>query len=330
MFLIKWIGWLVVKRHADIAADVVLAEAAAWLVRLRGSERTPALESAFQEWMAVPTHALAFDRASHAWDFVPRAAREHRRAVGAAPAASRAQRPLRPIFAGSFLLLLLAGALILAQGRSAVYVTRPGQQQNLTLNDGTRMILNTDSKTTVSYSLWSRRVVLARGEAMFQIARDPHRPFLVVAGDERVRDIGTVFTVRKMDGSLTVFLVRGRVEVARSVPGARNAARSTTLVPGERLQILADGVAILDRPSSEAELAWVHGRVILADRPLAEAVAEINRYGGPRLELAGPRLADLRISGVFQTHDATEFASVVAQLEHLRVEHRGGALVLSR
>lgn len=318
------------ERHADIAADVVLAEAAAWLVRLRGSERTPALESAFREWLAVPAHARAFERASDTWDLIPRAAREYRNTARTARPVRRAQRPLWPVFAGGLLVLLLVGALTLIGGRSAIYVTRPGQQQNLTLSDGTRVTLNTDSRIRVDYSLWRRRVVLARGEAMFQVARHPHRPFLLIAGDEQVRDIGTVFTVRKSGGNLAVFLVSGSVEVARRASDSRAAADLTKLSPGERLQILANGSATVDRPSMEAALAWIHGEVIFDDRPLAEAVAEINRYGGPRLELAEPRLADLRISGVFQTHNATEFASVVAQLEHLRVEHRGGALVLSR
>jgi len=318
-------------RPDDIAGDVVLAEAAAWLVRLQAGERRPAVDSAFEDWMANPEHARAFERASHTWDIIPRAARL--RPKRPQPTRSwRARGPFWPVFAGSlFAVVALAiGALVLFWAQTAVYTTRPGQLQTVTLRDGTRVTLNTDSEMKVGYSLWERRVRLVRGEAIFQVARHPHRPFVVAAGDDQVHDVGTVFTVRETGEKLAVFLVSGSVEITRSPPSEKGHVKVATLSPGERLRILGNGSATLDHPNAAAQLAWLHGEVIFADRPLAEAAAEINRYGGPPVELADPSLGALRVSGVFQTRNAAEFTAVVAELDHLRVERRHGSLVLVR
>lgn len=86
------------------------------------------------------------------------------------------------------------------------------------------------------------------------------------------------------------------------------------LIPGERLTLRVDGTHVLDRPNLEQGTAWQHGQVYFDDATLADAVAELNRYGGPSIRIADPALGGLRVSGVFSVRDPAQFASAVAAL----------------
>ena len=319
---------MVMARQDDIAADVVLAEAVAWLVRLQASDRTPALQSAFDDWLADPAHARAFERATEVWDIIPGAARAH--AQHPAVPSLRLRKPLWPVLLGGLLITLLVGFLVSFGGAAAVYETKPGQQQTVTLKDGTRVTLNTDSRLTVRYTALERGVQLVRGEAMFEVIKSSYRPFLVGAADKQVRAIGTRFAVSEKSTSLSVVLTEGKVQITRQAARQWKSEQVAVLSPGERLRVLANGQAIVDRPDIEMQLMWLRGQVFFDDSPLAEAVAEINRYGGIPVKLGNPALATARVSGVFQTHNSAEFAAVVAQLNHLKVERQDGSLILTR
>lgn len=308
----------------DITTDVVLAEAAAWLVRLQSAERTPALKAAFDAWIADPAHARAFERATETWEIIPGAARVGETKV------SRVPRLAWPVLASGVCIVLIVCCLLFFRTEQALYETRPGQQQTVALSDGTRVTLNTGSTLTVAYTFRERRVQLVRGEAIFEVSKDAHRPFYVSAGNDEVEALGTIFTVRTDVKNLTVVLVEGSVLVTRRLPHEGRLVNVTTLSPGERLKVPANGAPAVDRPTIDEQLAWLRGQVSFNDSPLIDAVAELNRYGGPPLMLADPALGELRISGVFQTHDAAEFAAAVARLEGLELEHRDGAIVLAR
>jgi transmembrane sensor len=110
----------------------------------------------------------------------------------------------------------------------------------------------------------------------------------------------------------------------------RRRADPIVLAPGERLTAASDRLAAIDRPSLEAATAWRRGQAIFEDAPLAEAVAEVNRYGGPHIVIDDPRVASLRVSGVFATNDTAEFAQAIATLHGLRVERDEGDLRIAR
>jgi transmembrane sensor len=99
---------------------------------------------------------------------------------------------------------------------------------------------------------------------------------------------------------------------------------------GERLTITPDAPSLIDQPSMEAATAWRRGQAVFADLPLSAAVAELNRYGGPRILIGDPRLASLRVSGVFATNDTAEFASAISALHGLRVQQGDGELRIVR
>lgn len=311
------------------------AEAAAWLARLQGDTRTPAREAAFQDWLrADPAHQSAFERATDIWAALPGAAllldeppvRSPRaRAVAVPPR----RMPLHQLALAASLLIAVGIGGFLWLSRPAAYSTAIGEQKVATLEDGSRIALNTDSSVEVRYDADKRLVELDHGEAMFEVAHNTARPFLVRAGDKQVRAVGTSFVVRREGKEVIVTLLQGKVAVTDIRPAARPAA-PTYLRPGERLRAPPEGAGRIDAQTADIATAWRRGQAMFSDTPLVDAVAELNRYGGPRLVIDDPRLAALRVSGVFATNDTGEFARAVAALHGLRIEQTGQTMHIVR
>ncbi|ESQ78977.1 FecR domain-containing protein [Asticcacaulis sp. YBE204] len=310
------------------------AEASVWLARLQNEARTAETEAAFQVWLSdTPGAQDAFDRVTGVWDILPGAAGLARiQAANDVPV----RRPRRLAMMSAVAAVIVAAiglGFYLSQAKPLIYETLPGQQQTVTLSDGSRVALNTDTQVRVVYSGANRRIELARGEALFDVQPDATRPFTVRAGDEQVRALGTSFVVRRDLQNVAVTLLKGKVEVAVIPERAGDLARLQTLVvlsPGERATVYNHTQMVVDRPAVEAATAWRKGEVIFANATLAEAVAEINRYGAAPIILTDKRMAAVRVSGVFRTNDAAEFAATIAQLNDLKVRRHDGALELIR
>ena len=118
---------------------------------------------------------------------------------------------------------------------------------------------------------------------------------------------------------------------AGDLPEARQAPQAEvfTLVPGERLTFAGAGTAKLDRPALERVTAWERGQVALDNTSLADAVAEMNRYSHEQILIEDPALAAIRVSGIFQAGDSTNFVQAVARAYHLRVLQQPQGLVLA-
>jgi transmembrane sensor len=242
------------------------------------------------------------------------------------PLLEKEKRSRRGVFA------MVAGVLaLLGTGGGYTLLTRPpiretlvGEQQVVMLDDGTRVSLNTNSKVAILYSEDERRVRLDRGEAMFEVTKDPTRPFVVTSGDEQVRALGTTFIVRRESGKTAVTLLEGKVEVRG------DAQAIAVLAPGQRVTVTPTSGAALDRPSVEAVSAWRRGEVVFEDATLLEVAEELNRYSNGNLVVADPSLASLRISGVFSTSDLGEAARAIAELHNLRIRRDAGNLQFIR
>jgi transmembrane sensor len=318
------------RTNHEIFEDLVLAEASAWLVRLQSPSRTAAAEVAFRAWLAEDvTHARAFARVTETWDIVPGAALSM-----AAPVAARARPRRRMLLAAAACLLLavLAGGIRFHALRNPMYQTAVGEQQIVTLDDGTRITLNTDTRLTVAYSKTERRILLHRGEAIFDDTQDTRRPFIVQAGARAIAALGTTFDVRNDPQSLEVTLIDGKVEVSPAASGqtAAQHGETTVLSPGERVTLRAGGEQTVDRPNLEQITAWQRGELIFDDATLEKVVSELNRYGSIRVSLGNPALARLRVSGVFVTRDPVEAVQAIARLHKLNVVRSGQGVVIAQ
>lgn len=308
------------KRIAD---DRIAAEAAAWLAKLGGETRNADTEDALRAWLAAdPAHVAAFERATDLWEMLPGAA--------ALAGGANDNRPVRrrAAFAmvASVLLCFLAIGAWFWTGRALTYETAPGEQQALVLADGSRVSLNTGSRIVVDYEDGVRRIRLERGEALFEVAKDKARPFIVTTDRGSVRALGTKFVVRSEGARMAVTLIEGKVSVTR----AAVEAPPVVMKPGQRLTVIRDAGAALDTPSIEAVTAWRRGEAVFDDVTLLAAAAELNRYGPKRIVIDDPSVSSLRVSGVFATSDAREFASAIAALHGLRVDEDGDVVHLRR
>ncbi len=337
--------------HPPAVTPEVAAEAAVWIARLHGPQRTLRMEQEFRAWQASSSaHREAFERCTDAWQDIPRIglARAYEGAASGRAAPAHLGRRLREAARPWIAAAVVAAAAVLVQHwhDENAYRTNVGEQRLVVLEDGSRMLLNTDTRLHVDFASAQRTVEVARGEAFFEVAKDAARPFVVrIAGTEVVA-VGTAFSVRyapagHVDDELAVTLVEGQVKVRSEGGGAANALapqQPVLMQAGERLLLdrgsspAASGVvARLDRPNVVRVLAWKQNEAVFDDTSLADAVAEMNRYNRtPIVLLDGLASAGLSVSGLYRTSDSTGFANAVAALHGLNVREQGGRLELSK
>ena len=307
----------------------VRAEAAAWIARLHDEQRGPHLEAQFRGWLDEnEEHRRAFARMTQVWE---QAGKIRMRAPGISAARkgrSSGFNRWAPSLAAT-LILVAVGAVY--YWRDGALETGVGQRQIRLLRDGTRVVLNTDTRIEVNYDQRLRRVRLIRGEAWFNVSKHPTWPFVVSVGDQEVRALGTSFIVRRDAQDLSVTLVDGQVSVT---PSARNddapSQAPQILAPGQRLVISRHHELAMDRPELSRVTAWERGQVEFAETPLEDAVTEMNRYTTTHIMVPDADIAQLRIGGVFHAGDSDEFIKVVTAAFGLRADRNGGDTVLSR
>lgn len=208
--------------------------------------------------------------------------------------------------------------------RPDTYATAKGERRDITLSDGTRVALNTASSISVRMQRGSREITLAQGEAAFQVVHDANRPFEVHAGDRVMRDVGTDFDVARNNGLITVTVREGMVAVQRS----SDDTRSLSLGPGSRLEH-REGAAqstVLAANTDEA-FSWRSGRLVYRDRPLADVVADLNRYGEDQIKVDGAA-ARLRFSGVLTIDNQPAMVARLSALLPVSAARKDGVLTL--
>ncbi len=298
----------------------ILAEAAAWIANLHDEERGERLEAGFRRWLAAdPRHRIAFERANDLWtdpECWPRDGRSSRPARH-----SRWLRSASMLAAAACVgAALVLGALLYL--RHSQVETKIGEQRSLTLEDGTRVYLNTDTRLNIEYDRQARQVRVESGEALFEVARRTAWPFVVLAGERRITALGTTFIVRRDHRQVSVMLVDGKVQVAtlgQSVRREVEGVASTVLEPGERLVLNEHGGVERDRPVIASATAWQRGQVVFDRTPLARAASEMNRYNPVKLEVEGPLAAGLLVTGVFRAGDSESLAQAMAESYRLQL-----------
>ena len=296
------------------------AAAVAWHVRLHAGDAQEEDWVAFTAWLqADDENRRAFDRLDILMAEMAAAGEDFQaHFTASAEPPGESGRPMRTRWrAWGPALALIAATLVVfvgigqgwfgglggtgAPGRHD-YATRIGETRAITLADGSVIHLNTDSKITVALGARTRAVTLDHGEALFQVTRDPARPFIVTVGEQNVRVVGTVFNILRYGGKLTVTVARGVVEVhpARAEQ-AHEAGLSATLMAGHQL-VHKDGAPTVQvrKVDPRAALSWREGHRTYDKAPLSEIASDLNRYFPVSVRVPDERAAALRFSGVLK------------------------------
>jgi transmembrane sensor len=313
-------------------SDLVGTEASAWFIEFRSGDMTAADRARFYEWLRrSPEHIQAYLEIAEGWAELPTSDPDHQLDILALikraresqedtvvqlPAREPARRPYRRgsirAWAASLagVALILGAALWVLLYQANTYRTGVGEQRMVRLLDGSIVELNALSNIRVRLSQTAREVDLRAGQALFRVAKDPARPFLVHSDGTTVRAVGTQFDVYRKSAGTTVTVLEGRVAVAEATsaldqPGG-DSQKPLVLVAGEQVTVSASEHTIR-KPQKHADaaaaIAWVQKRLIFEDTPLAEVAEEFNRYNTRRLVIVDRRLQSVGISGVYSSTD---------------------------
>ncbi len=335
-------------------ADRIEGEAAEWADLLQDS-KDPETFRSFERWCAADTaHGLAFDRISSAYRNVRTAIGDSRALsdmesetmARVAAHARRNRRRLGAVFAGlaaSVIAVIAftggswseleylrdrAGHMLVGE---SLYRTAVGERLSVALVDGSMLTLNTDSRAVVRYRDGIRGVTLLSGQALFEVAKNPGRPFVVTAGGRTVTALGTAFDVRLSNRIFEVTMLEGHVVVQpQPEHGGLKYANAglidarTELGPGDQLVATAVSDApIVRKADARRATSWREGQIIFDNDALAYAVGELNRYGRRQLVLSDPRLSNLRVSGAFNTSNTGVFIEMLTVHLPVRVTESG-------
>ncbi|HEY0799849.1 MAG TPA: FecR domain-containing protein [Steroidobacteraceae bacterium] len=314
-------------------------EAAHWAVRLSAGALDLETQAQLDQWLdADPRHRGALLRARAAWADLDRLAalsghREPQGPMEMSPKTNLASRSARSFANRRFFLAASISALLFGSGtwvllrRNGTYVSKLGEVRRVTLADGSHMVLNTATEASVHFDTARREINLSAGEGLFQVVKDPKRPFIVRAGGVSVRAVGTVFTVRNDGNQVDVLVTEGVVELTDHDSGVvrRVAANERATVMDTR-QV---AVAKITQAQAERRLAWRDGMVDFDGDSLSHAVDEMNRHNDRRIFIDDQSLGSRPIVGRFRANDPDGFAATVSVALGVQTELQGDAIHLN-
>jgi transmembrane sensor len=300
-------------------------EAAGWVARLQSSDATAADREGFAAWCARdPKNAEAYQDFSSLWGELKEAPvpKDRLRKLHSARRTRRA--------AGLGVLLLAAAGLGVSQSGwvdrlQADHSTGVGEIRSVALPDGSRVVLNTDTALRLRFDGSRRQVELLRGEAYFEVAPMPTRPFIAVGETLEATALGTRFAMQlSHDGrGPDVAVEEGRVAV-------RTQGAQAELKAGDEATLGSDGRLVLSRPDVAEQVAWKDGKLVFSDRPLAEVLTTLGRYRRGRILVLDDRAARQRISGVFDVADTDDALATLEASLPISVTRLTGLMVIVR
>lgn len=353
------IGAEIGARSGDDGGAPREREASDWFARMHGPDAAASRED-FDRWYGLAGNAAAYDRLGRIWDatkFVANTPTGRGRDLTKARAGRVSSGRLAAVAASLAALVVLtlwglqqpslhhalpdsampsadagaapsADALAAGAGKPIIITAalhEPPRVRRLT--DGSRILLDRGARIAIDYTGPTRHLQLLAGQARFDVAHLPGRPFVVDAGGGRVTAHGTRFDVALDRTAVRVALLRGMVDVRGTAPSGQKALRQ--LRPGQAIALDRGTLGAL-QPLRPADARWASDMIEFDATPIAEAVAQFNRTSAAHLELAFDRAPRCRISGVFRRGDPAAFAHQVAETFALRLtDGSSGDLVLS-
>lgn len=316
-------------------ADELDTIAAQWIVRREKGDWKAADQTEFDNWLAeAPGHRIAYMRLTDVWNRAGRLKALDQPARRRFFAFGRGEilKPLARV-AALFVLAAAIGAggyAWFTRSTDTRYATGIGEREIISLADGSRIELNTQTVLRLSHEANKRIVKLESGQAYFDIKHNPAHPFVVLTGRHRVTDIGTKFEIRTDANKVQVTLFEGSAQFESNDTSVTR--QNAILVPGDVAVATAASMRIVRKPTQKlmAELGWRHGVIVFDHTTLAEVASEFNRYNHKKLIVTDPKVAKLTIGGTFQTTNTQQLTQLARDIFGLTIEDRGQEVVISR
>lgn len=329
-------------------------EASEWIVKMdKGLSADEQI--ALQEWMQADSenHDILMEM-TRLWDKMDAMSRltDLFTSQAKSPASSKLTRKLKltwltptwfkPVIAtaASTLFALAAGLWILLSPQSNVYQTAIGEQSTVTLQDGTRMVLNTNTQVSVSYSEQQRLLYLKQGELHVSVAKDKTRPLSVIVAGQVVQAVGTEFNIEITDKQkIELVVTEGKVKVGvqKALEKAQTKEQPLTM-PVNALAVSAGEEIMLGDASQQVtkvspediavKLSWQKGNLIFRGESLEEAVKEINRYTSVEFVFMNEDLKKVRVAGLFKAGDVEGLLATLRENFDIVSEKDGSGKVL--
>lgn len=299
-----------------------------WWVRLDADADDSSQQDAFQQWLAEDSaHAAAFAEISRLWGELD-ALKPQVPPLGLI--ATNLKTPIRRSHSiRKYAPLAMAAAVLLFcfsplwVWLQADYQSPVGASRTLHLNDGSTVVLNSDSALAVNINSQTRELSLLKGEAWFQVSPDPARPFRVHAGDGSVTALGTAFNIHVGEGQTEVTVTEHRVAVLLD-----SGISTTNLQQGERVVYSRQAISPAEAVDTQAATAWQRGKLVFQNRPLGEVLAELNRYHHGYFAITDSALAQRHVNGVFRTDQPLAVIDALQNSLKLHSTRLGGYWVI--
>lgn len=311
----------------------IKACAAQWLERQDRPGWSATDQAELDAWLARSNaNLIAYWRVRDTWMRAERLV-----AMEAAVAKSERMKRLPPRMIITGIAAVLVAALALGYGAQMIaskpqirtFATPLGGREIVTFADGSRIELNTDTVLRTRMTTEDRTIWLVKGEAYFDVKHDAAHPFVVMAGSNRVTDLGTEFVMRRDPDKLEVALLKGRVRVGEV--STRPDAQSTLLMPGDVATTTRDSMFVTQEPirTLASKLSWRRGVLVFDKTPLGDAAKEFNRYNRLKLVIADPATASITVDGTFPADNVEAFTDVAQHILALHVARHGNAIMIS-
>ncbi len=278
--------------------------ALSWIVQLRGASADDERWQACARWLADDvTHRRSMDAMLDLYDDLGSLQHLHsHEQVTDQPAWWRSWRGAAALAASVLAAVLLLPRL--ADNHAPVYYqTARGEQQHIELADHSLVTLNTDSRLAVTLSADQRQLQLLRGEAYFDVAPDPRRPFQVDTGAARVTAIGTAFNILRSDDNVQVSVTEGVVRVTELGETGMRVPAAEIVRAHQSLAASGKGLKHAHPVDINTVTAWQRGELVAVEMPLPELISQIERYHDTHIIIGNSSLAARKVSGVFQLRE---------------------------
>lgn len=348
-------GGLHVLDHRELVKE----QAALWLIRISDNTLAPDELDDLRDWIGRSDfHREYLIQLSQNWDdmavlqelaelfAVPRAKAALKNRSGLSMLANRWSFPGFAA-AASFVVCAVILAYSLAIDPAMTLQTAIGERRTEQLDDGSVLTMNTGSELSVEYSGDNRIVRLNRGEVNFKVAKDPHRPFVVYAGDGLVWAVGTAFNIRLEENGVDLTVTEGRVKVYSGITPSEplpvliaDMADTESVPPSNRQneafveagEVLQYNQVIAQKGEVQAEqlqkkLAWQSGALIFKGETLEQAVVEIRRYTDKKLQIVDPAIKDRKVGGYYKTDDIDSLLRSMSQSYGIRVAYQDNGII---